>query len=101
MNVISSVGATVRSDGNRRSLISEGDLFGRWNNLTIALYRQQDGSKVCDLLGELHQGDLFVHDSVKYRITQIRRNPKGGQRALCMPVDQRKDKGTPSAEWSN
>lgn len=84
-----------RRNGNSRFLTNQQDLFGRWKNLTITLYRQQDGSKICDLLGELHQGDLFVHDSIKYRITQIRRNPKGGQRALCMPVEQPKEKRSP------
>jgi hypothetical protein len=29
---------------------------------------------------------------VKYRITQVQRHPRGGQRALCLPVDERQRK---------
>ena len=81
----------MRQVGSRSDRLDP-HLLGRWNNLTIALYREQDGSKICDLLGELRTGDLFVHESVKYRITQVQRNPRGGQRALCLPVEDRERK---------
>ena len=84
----------MRQVGSRSNRLDP-HLLGRWKNLTIALYREQDGSKICDLLGDLQTGDLFVHESVKYRITQVQRNPRGGQRALCLPVEecQRKQHG--------
>ena len=90
-------GLSVRQVGSRSDRLDP-HLLGRWKNLTIALYREQDGSKICDVLGELQTGDLFVHESVKYRITQVQRNPRGGQRALCLPVEVRQRK-QPGRTW--